>query len=98
MNRHSVLYIPPVTQDVKTAPRGGALETIQAVNYHLQVSNARISGYFVRAILCAPLLMGGACEKKKPADSGAVTALDNANASAAAAQGPVDTAPLAGID
>ena len=40
--------------------------------------------------------MGGACEKKKPADNGAVTALDNANA--AAVQGPLDTTPLAGID
>jgi protein-disulfide isomerase len=68
------------------------------VHYNLRVSNARISGHFVLAILCAPLLMGGACEKKKPADNGAVTALDNANANAAVAQGPVDTSPLSGID
>lgn len=87
-----------MTQDVKTAPHTARLETVQAVNYNLPVSNARFSGHFVLAILCAPLLMGGACEKKKPADNGAVTALDNANASAAAAQAPLDTTPLAGVD
>jgi len=46
--------------------------------------------------------MGGACEKKtKPADTGAVAALDNAGAGSAApaaADGPADTTPLAGIE
>lgn len=82
--------------------RGGccaALETHGAVHYNLPVSNARISGHFVLAILCAPLLMGGACEKSatKPSDTGAIAALDKAG-SGSAAEGPVDTTPLAGID
>jgi protein-disulfide isomerase len=98
MNRHSVLYILPVTQDVNPCGAGSRLETHQAVHYNLQVSNARISGHFVLAIACAPLLMGGACEKKtKPNDNGAVAALDNANAPPAA-EGPADTTPLSGID
>jgi protein-disulfide isomerase len=72
------------------------------VNYNLQVSNARISGHFVLAVLCAPLLMGGACEKKanKPNDTGAMNALDHASSEtgSATAEGPVDTAPLAGVE
>jgi len=91
-----------VTQDVKTARRGARLETTDLVHYNLAVSNVRISGHFVLAVLCAPLLMGGACEKKnKPTDTGAVAALDNAHAgsgSGAAAAEPVDTTPLTGID
>ena len=72
---------------------------MQAVHYNLPVSNARISGHFVLAFLCAPLLMGGACEKKtKSSDTGAVAALDNASAGPAAADAPLDTTPLAGID
>jgi protein-disulfide isomerase len=70
------------------------------------VSNARISGHFILAILCAPLLMGGACEKKdaKPPDTGAVAALDQAGSGSSsagagsAAAGPVDTTPLNGVD
>lgn len=74
-----------------------------AVHYNLQVSNARISGHCVLAVLCAPLLMGGACEKtaNKPNDTGAITALDHAGSGAtgnAVAEGPVDTTPLAGVD
>jgi protein-disulfide isomerase len=74
------------------------------VHYNLHVSNVRISGPFVLAILCAPLLMGGACEKKanKPNDTGALTALDHLGSGAAggatAEAGPVDTAPLTGVD
>jgi protein-disulfide isomerase len=52
-------------------------------------------------MICAPLLMGGACEKKanKPNDTGAINALDQAGSSApAAATGPVDTSPLAGVE
>src|SRR5215212_6103229 len=82
---------------------GCALETAIRVHYNLGVSNARISGHFVLAILCAPLLMGGACEKKtnKPVDTGAMNALDHAGApsgGSATAEGPVDTTPLAGVD
>jgi protein-disulfide isomerase len=68
------------------------------------VSNVRISGHFVLAILCAPLLMGGACEKKanKPNDTGAMTALDHVGSGAAngsaAEPGTVDTAPLSGVE
>ena len=46
------------------------------------------------ALLCLPLLMGGACENKKPSDTGAVNAMDRADE----ATGPVDTSPLPGID
>lgn len=95
-----MLYILPVTQDVKPCGDGRQLETHQAVHYNLQVSNARISGHFVLVIACAPLviLWAGACEKKtKPNDTGAVAALDNA-AAPAAADSPADTSPLSGID
>lgn len=73
------------------------------MHYNLQVSNARISGHFILAILCAPLLMGGACEKKatKPNDTGAMIALDHAGSAASAdgvAEGAVDTTPLQGVD
>jgi protein-disulfide isomerase len=91
--------------------RGCVLETAIRVHYNLSVSNARISGHFVLAILCAPLLMGGACEKKgnKPVDTGAVNALDQAGHAGhghggvaapvgTTPDGPVDTTPLAGVD
>jgi protein-disulfide isomerase len=70
------------------------------VHYNLHVSNARVSGPLVLAILCAPLLMGGACEKKpnKPNDTGAVAALDNAATSGSAEATGSDTTPLTGID
>jgi protein-disulfide isomerase len=75
------------------------------VHYNPQVSNARISGHFVLAVLCAPLLMGGACEKKtnKPVDTGAMNALDHASGpggspGGTAGDGPVDTTPLTGVD
>lgn len=41
--------------------------------------------------------MGGACEKKQPNDTGAITAMDRVG-SGAEPTGPVDTTPLAGID
>ena len=83
-----------------------------AVHYNLRVSNARISGHFILALVSAPLLMGGACEKKanKPNDTGAMAALDKAGAGSqaeaagggggggAVAEGKVDTTPLTGID
>jgi protein-disulfide isomerase len=73
------------------------------VHYNLQVSNARFSGHFVFALLCAPLLMGGACEKtaNKPNDTGAMNALDHAGsatAGSATAEGSVDTTALPGVD
>ena len=56
-------------------------------------------------VCCAPLLMGGACEKKtnKPADTGAINALersDPGSGSQGATNGAtaVDTTPLDGID
>lgn len=60
------------------------------VHYNLAVTNMRILGPFLSALVCAPLLMGGACEKKKPNDTGAVSAMDRA--------GPPDTTPLADVD
>jgi len=86
-----------VTQPVKPCRHGTPLETTGAVHYNLRVSNARIPGHFALAIASA-LLIGSACEKtKKPSDTGAVAALDNAG-SAAVANGPPDTSPLPGID
>lgn len=56
-------------------------------------------------MLCAPLLMGGACEKKpnKPEDTGAVAVLDKSGSgaeatAAAGSDAKVDTTPLPGID
>src|SRR5262249_8083915 len=55
----------------------------------------RIAGIYV---LLAPLLMGGACEKKAPkADTGAVNAADRAGTAQQPA-GPVDTTPLPGLE
>ncbi|HET7500128.1 MAG TPA: thioredoxin domain-containing protein [Kofleriaceae bacterium] len=57
------------------------------------------------AILCAPLLMGGACEKKanKPNDTGAIAALDQVGSTGSggtsgATAGAVDNTPLAGVE
>lgn len=85
-----------MTHTVKV--RGGRprIENAKRVHYNLQVTNARISGHLLFALLCAPLLMGGACEKKKPNDTGAISAMDRANPAVAA--GPTDTTPLDGID
>jgi protein-disulfide isomerase len=86
-------------------PLASSLETAVGLHYNLHVSNARVPGHFALAILCAPLVLG-ACEKKpnKPADTGAVTALENAGSgSAAGSQATAeaaggDTSPLPGID
>jgi len=67
------------------------------VHYNLRVSKASL----LLALLCAPLLMGGACEKKsaKAADNGAIAAMDKAGSDpAVAAPEKTDTTPLAGID
>ena len=48
------------------------------------------------ALLC-PLLVGAACEKKKPNDTGAISAMDRAG-SGSATVGPTDTTPMKGID
>jgi len=55
------------------------------------------------ALLCTPLLMGGACEKKSAKDPGAIAAMDRAGSGAKVQEGsgdngPVDTTPLAGVD
>ena len=55
------------------------------------MSNARISGHFLLAFLAIPLLLGSACEKKKPSDTGAMAAADRAGSA-------VDRTPLTGID
>ncbi len=72
------------------------VETTRGVPYNLRVSKA----YWVLALICAPLLMGGACEKKSPksGDTGLTAALDHAGSgSAAVPDGPVDTTPLVGV-
>jgi protein-disulfide isomerase len=50
-------------------------------------------------LICLPILMGAACEKKSPkTDPGALTALDHGSGSAATVENaPVDTTPLAGV-
>jgi protein-disulfide isomerase len=59
--------------------------------------NLRVSKPFL-ALMCLPLLMGGACEKKPRSggDTGAINALDRAGSSQPS--GPVDETPLAGVD
>lgn len=84
-----------MTQGVKD-PR--AVETRSRVPYNQAVSKA------ILALICAPLLMGGACEKKSPkaGDTGAINALDHSGSAGSAGaeivEGPVDTTPLPGID
>ena len=58
------------------------------------MSKARFSGHAILALVCAPLLAGSACEKKKPVDTGAITAMDHAAKPAA----PVDETPLPNVD
>jgi protein-disulfide isomerase len=71
------------------------------VHYNLTVSKVWISGHFI-ALLCAPLLMGGACEKtaNKPTDTGAITAIDRAGSGSGGSGGVTtfDSTPLQGID
>ncbi len=71
------------------------------MNYNHDVSTARILGPFILALACAPLLIGGACEKKtsKASDPGIAEALDRtgSNGSAGVATA-VDTSPLQGIE
>ncbi len=60
--------------------------------------NLRVSKPFL-ALMCLPLLMGGACEKKPRSggDTGAINALDRAGGETGQT-GPVDETPLSGID
>jgi protein-disulfide isomerase len=58
------------------------LETAAGVHYNLRVSNVRISGHFLLALACAPLLAGSACEKKPAAEK----------------PSELDTTPLPGVD
>ena len=77
-----------MTRDVK---RGHGLEIASRSPYNHSVRKGRLSVVF--AVLAAPLLMS-ACEKKKPTDTGAITAMDHA----ADDKGPVDKTPLTGVD
>ena len=69
------------------------IEMRSRVHYNLAVSKPFL------ALLCLPLLMGGACEKKPKnnGDTGAINALDRAEGDQGKA-GPVDETPLSGID
>jgi protein-disulfide isomerase len=73
--------------------RPACVETRSRVPYNLRVSKPFL------ALMCLPLLMGGACEKKpkNTGDTGALTALDRAG-QGAGQTGPVDETPLDGID
>lgn len=88
-----------MTQDVKRCTATRLVENAARVNYNGVVSTARISGHFLIALVSAPLLMGGACEKKaaKPDDTGAIGAADRADDDLPAAN-VNDTTPLQGID
>ncbi|MGE0548908.1 MAG: DsbA family protein [Kofleriaceae bacterium] len=63
------------------------------------MSTARISG---RLVICAAVLIAGACDKNnKPSDTGAISAMDRAGSGdspGTAAEGPVDSTPLPGVD
>ena len=73
--------------------RRGGLERQGSRGYNLRVLKSALL-----ALVCTPLLMGGACEKKpETPDNGAAVALEAGSGSAAPA-GPVDTTPLQGID
>jgi protein-disulfide isomerase len=80
-----------MTRDVKTRRRAASIENAVGESYNRAVSNARIPGQILLALIAAPLLLASACEKKKPTDTGAVTAADRAGE-------PVDKTPLPGID
>jgi len=62
--------------------------------------NLRVSKPFL-ALICLPVLMGAACEKKPKnnGDTGAINALDRSGSDKGQGQtGPVDETPLQGID
>jgi|HubBroStandDraft_6_1064221.scaffolds.fasta_scaffold235512_2 protein-disulfide isomerase len=85
--------IPAVTRLVKTA-----VESFDQLPYNLRVSKA----YWFVALVCVPLLIGGACGNKSPNDTGAISALDKSSgdgsSAAIADTGPVDTTPLPNVD
>ena len=92
-----------MTQFVKAYRRVGSVENAPPVNYNARVSNTRISAQLVLAVALMPLLAGAACEKKKPNDTGAISAMDRAGSgsgsgSSTASVGPADTTPMKGID
>jgi len=79
----------------------GAVENAKRVHYNARVPKTRVSGRLVFALVLAPLLMGGACEKKKPNDTGAITAMDRAGSDTTGSGGSataVDTTPMKGVD
>lgn len=88
-----------MTRNVKAPCQDAVVENAPSLHYNAGVSNTRVSGHLVLALLCAPLLMGSACEKKKPQDAGAISAMDRAGSgSGSAATAPVDSTPLKGFD
>jgi len=76
------------------------VENAAPVNYNPPVSNTRVSAQLVLAVAVLPLLAGAACEKKKPNDTGAISAMDRAGSGSggSAAVAPADTTPMKGID
>jgi len=86
-----------MTRAVKVPPGACWVENVARVNYNVPVSTARILGHFTIFAMCAPLLMGGACEKKtNQNDTGAINALDRTGSGSET--GPLDSTPLQGID
>lgn len=79
------------------------VESAVTADYNPGVPTARVSGPLILAVLCAPLLMGGACEKKKAdgptsTDNGAIGAMDKAEEQKTVDPSKVDTTPLPNID
>jgi protein-disulfide isomerase len=77
------------------------------VTHSVKAARATTRGVskLILAVICLPLLMGGACEKKsaKAGDTGAISALDRAGTGSSAkpaegSDGPADTTPLTGVD
>ncbi len=82
-----------MTRLVKTA-----VESFDQLPYNLRVSKA----YWLVALVCVPFLMGSACGKKSPNDTGAINVLDHSADGSSEAPiadtGPVDTTPLPNVD
>ncbi len=82
-----------MTRNVKVPRAVRSVENAKRVHYNARVAITRFFGHLVLALL----LTGGACEKKKPNDTGAVSAMDRAG-SGSATVGRVDSSPMKGID
>ncbi len=83
-----------MTRNVKVPRTVRAVENAKRVHYNAWVPITRVLGHLVLALL----LTGGACEKKKPNDTGALSAMDRAGSGSAAVAAPVDSSPIKGID